>query len=1104
MVTSRTPLDLDDPGLFRTYDQRSVERGIRYADEGRVEVVEVGPGWATGEVQGTDVEPYLVDVEWLDQARGVSIVDECSCPLGGDCKHAVALIVTLARINLGIEPPRHAAAPSGSPVTRPGYGVTLPAAAAAPPRTDWRQALAKVAADTGSGAAPLALQFFLVAPKATYYNPHPPLRVEVRPMRMGAKGKWVKTGASWRDVESPYLHFDLRNADASQLVTLRAMAQSTGAGLYAVGGNSVPLDRFGGGMWTSLRNATDAGVELIGAGGVHSVTLSSDPAELVVDLTATDDGGITLRTGFRYQGAVVAPSQDRVLVVGSPPHGLCFVDGGDVTLVPLSEQVHDGVAQLLAAGTLSVPAADVDEFLDGYQPQLARAAKVVSSDGSVTDHQLELVGLVALVDHHRADAARLTWAARYRRGLRETTYRLADRAGAVRDRAAERQLLSALELPTDLMAGLRDSVGRPVDLSVRGAAAVTLLTEVLPWLTEHGQAIVEVSGEAPELRQAVGDPLVNLDVREPDGEDGSDWFDLSVEVSIDGEDIEFAELFTALAMGEAVLVLPSGTWLDLDRPELAQLRALIGEARGLQDAAALGTVRINRFQTSWWDELTGLGVVRSQSERWERNVARMRGLTAPRHVEPHPELAATLRPYQQQGLDWLAFLHDNQLGGILADDMGLGKTVQSLALFLHVLDQQPDARFLVVAPTSVVANWQRETNRFAPGVEVRAITGTEARRGTGLVDAVGDARVVVTSYALFRIELEEYQKLEWEILVLDEAQFVKNHRAKTYQCVRRLDATIKLAVTGTPIENSLMDLWSLLSIVAPGLYPDPKRFSEVYRRPIEAGRAPELLDTLRRRVAPLMRRRTKDDVLTELPPKTEQTVDIELSPRHQRIYQTQLQRQRSKVLGLVDDVHRNRFEILRSLTLLRQLSLDPALIDEGDEGVGSAKLDRLVEDLTEIIAEGHRALVFSTFTRFLGRAKERLDDAGIAYAYLDGRTRRREDAIARFKEGEAPVFLISLKAGGFGLNLTEADYCFVLDPWWNPAAETQAVDRAHRIGQERPVIVYRYVATGTIEEKVMELKARKAALFSSVVDADDKLAGALDESDIRALIDLPG
>ena len=518
------------------------------------------------------------------------------------------------------------------------------------------------------------------------------------------------------------------------------------------------------------------------------------------------------------------------------------------------------------------------------------------------------------------------------------------------------------------------------------------------------------------------------------------------------------------------------------------------------DGAAVA--RLNRFQTSWWDELAGLGVVTEQSDRWANSIGQMANLAAPEPIAPPAGLDAELRPYQQTGLDWLAFLHRHRLGGVLADDMGLGKTVQAIALCLHVLEQQPDARFLVVAPTSVVENWAREAARFAPGVTVQTIHATKARRGTDLAAEIAGARIVVTSYALFRIEFDDYAAADWELLLLDEAQFVKNHQGKTYQCARRLDVATKIAITGTPLENSLMDLWSLLSITAPGLYPDPKRFSDTFRKPIESGTAPEALATLRRRIAPLMRRRTKDAVLPELPPKSEQTVEIELNARHARIYATQLQRQRQKVLGLVGDVQKHRFEIFKSLTILRQLALDPALIDPDHEGVGSAKLDRLLDDLTTVVAEGHRALVFSQFTRYLARVKTRLDAAGIDYAYLDGRTRNRDKAISRFKDGDAPVFVISLKAGGFGLNLTEADYCFVLDPWWNPATETHAVDRTHRIGQQNTVMVYRYVSTGTIEEKVMELKARKADLSASVMDAEGALAGALTESDLRSLLGL--
>ena len=348
--------------------------------------------------------------------------------------------------------------------------------------------------------------------------------------------------------------------------------------------------------------------------------------------------------------------------------------------------------------------------------------------------------------------------------------------------------------------------------------------------------------------------------------------------------------------------------------------------------------------------------------------------------------------------------------------------------------------------------------------------------------------MVVTTYTLFRLESDAYRTVAWAGLILDEAQYVKNHQAKTYRCVRELAAPFKLAITGTPMENNLMELWSLLSITAPGLFPDPKRFAEQYARPIERGGDAERLARLRRRIKPLLKRRTKELVAADLPAKQEQTLDVDLHPRHRKLYDTHLQRERQKVLGLIDDFDRNRFTILRSITLLRQLSLHAGLVDDDHDAVPCAKLGALVEQLEDIVGGGHRALVFSQFTGFLAKARERLDAEGIGYCYLDGRTRRRDRVLERFKDGEDPVFLISLKAGGFGLNLTEADYCFLLDPWWNPATEAQAIDRTHRIGQTRPVMVYRTIARDTIEEKVVALARRKAALFSGVMDEGDLFA----------------
>lgn len=1075
------PLPTDDDALEALlddmYDPGSVARGRVYAEEQRVRLLDAPTGTLKAVCRGSGGSSYAVWIRWSETRRIADLVDTCSCPLGGGCKHCVATLITARSEAAGATGPR--------------------------PTSEWRHLLADLATDEARGAgAALALQLVVQRTRPNRYAPSAGPNLTIRPMRRGKTGKWVKTGAAWRDLCTSY-SYRTEDVDPVHRGAIRALATSSRIDLTYASTQAVTLAQMGPGVWRQLQAAIDVGIELIGGDPADVVELATQPVEASIDLTADESGHVTMSTGFVLDGAPLPLDPDRGGLVGNPPHGLWSSAGNRLLLVPLTAPLHPVVARLATSAPLAVPAEDTDELLDAYQPALARHAAVASSDGSVTITSARFEGLVLLIERTAVDAAAAQWAARYRRGERVTDHRLDRPGGHHRDRAAEAAALARLEVPTDLIPELADAQGRPKDVVLAGSAAVVLLHEVVPRLLATEGVDVEVTGEQPELREATDAPLISLAVTDGQRQhDGQDWFDLDVEVSVDGEDVDFVRLFTALHQDDELLVLPSGSWLRLDHPDLTSLRALIDEARGLAEPVGDGVARVNPYQTSWWDELRGLGVVTEQSRRWEERVAHMGALSAPEAVAPPNGLEASLRPYQQEGLDWLAFLHRNGLGGVLADDMGLGKTVQCLALMLHVLQERPDARFLVVAPTSVVEGWAREAARFAPDISVCTIGETAGRRGTSLDDAIAGAAMVVTSYALFRIEHDDYARHDWELLLLDEAQFVKNRQGKTYQCARRLDAATKIAITGTPLENTLMDLWSLLSITAPGLYPDPKRFDATYRKPIERGEAPELLDVLRRRIAPLMRRRTKDAVLDDLPPKTEQTVEVALSSRHARIYETQLQRQRQKVLGLVGDVQKHRFEILKSLTILRQLALDPGLVDDAHADVGSAKLDRLVDDLTQIVAEGHRALVFSQFTRYLARVRTRLDAAGIEHSYLDGRTRKRSEAIARFKDGDAPVFVISLKAGGFGLNLTEADYCFVLDPWWNPASETQAVDRAHRIGQQNPVMVYRYVSTDTIEEKVMELKARKADLFTSVMDAEGALAGALTEEDVQGLFDL--
>jgi SNF2 family DNA or RNA helicase len=339
-------------------------------------------------------------------------------------------------------------------------------------------------------------------------------------------------------------------------------------------------------------------------------------------------------------------------------------------------------------------------------------------------------------------------------------------------------------------------------------------------------------------------------------------------------------------------------------------------------------------------------------------------------------------------------------------------------------------------------------------------------------------------------------------MVLDEAQFVKNRRSRTHQVARTVQAPFRLAITGTPMENSLDDLWSILALAAPGLFGAASIFRQRYTLPIETGEHPDRMDVLRRRIKPFLLRRTKELVAKELPPKQEQVWKVELDEEHRALYDSVLQRERKKVLGLIEeDLDRNRFIVFRSLTLLRMMALDPAIVDEDQYGeVMSSKLVALFDRLDEVLGDGHRVLLFSQFTSYLQRVAAELDKRSVPYAYLDGSTRNRADVVDGFREGDTPVFLISLKAGGFGLTLTEADYVFLLDPWWNPAAENQAVDRAHRIGQDKHVMVFRMVAGDTIEEKVLALQQKKADLFASLTDDGSAFREGFTVEDIRELL----
>lgn len=611
---------------------------------------------------------------------------------------------------------------------------------------------------------------------------------------------------------------------------------------------------------------------------------------------------------------------------------------------------------------------------------------------------------------------------------------------------------------------------------------------------------VEAATGAP-IRQR---PEVSLSVsarEEVDGDPAEEAsFDLEGEVDFDGARTTVDDILESARRHRRFVPLDDGS--------IGLLPEELSERFG--DLAALGVeregeTRFRPSQTMLLDSMlaempTSRGV--AVDERFAELRDRLRTFEGVEAVGEPRGFRGTLRQYQRLGLGWLLFLAEFGLGGCLADDMGLGKTIQVLALLqrqrARPVSRERKRPSLVVAPRSLVYNWIDEAERFTPRLRVLDYTGPDREE---LRDRFEGHDMVVTTYGTLRRDIAELGAIEFDYAILDEAQAIKNRETQTAKAARMLDARHRLTLTGTPIENRLDDLWSLFEFLNPGMLgrlPGTKG--------LDSGRdlPPEQLETIARGVRPFILRRTKDAVLPELPPKTEQTIFCTLSSEQRRFYDRLREDYRSRLSRRIDEqgFGRSKIHVLEALLRLRQAACHPSLVDPEREEVASAKLDTLVDQLTEVLDEGHKALVFSQFTSFLALVRERLDATGIDYEYLDGSTRDRKSRVERFQSDEGPpVFLISLRAGGFGLNLTAAEYVFLLDPWWNPAVERQAIDRTHRIGQTAPVFAYRLIARDTVEERIVTMQEEKRELAETVVRAG---GGFLEELTAEELYELLG
>jgi superfamily II DNA or RNA helicase len=599
---------------------------------------------------------------------------------------------------------------------------------------------------------------------------------------------------------------------------------------------------------------------------------------------------------------------------------------------------------------------------------------------------------------------------------------------------------------------------------------------------------------------------------------GIDWFELALGIEIDGDRHDLAPIVAALVAApdfspdlikqlaeqgrHFYLPLSDGRHLSLAANRFLPLVLALHGLR-LSGISADGQAKIKLSRA---DVVPLLGLENEKfafrgadNLRHLAGLLQVRGLSVPRLPEG---FRAELRPYQAQGVAWLDLLRESGLGGVLADDMGLGKTVQILALVaLEKARGNLAEPVLIVGPTSLMTNWFNEALKFAPDLKVLVLHGPDRKQHFETID---QHDVVLTTYPLIARDREVLLTRDWHMAVLDEAQTVKNPDAATTRWLREVKARHRFCLTGTPMENHLGELWSIMSFVNPGYLGDKAAFSRQWRIPIEKRADRGRAAALAQRVKPFLLRRTKAEVVTELPAKSEIVERIALDASQRDLYDSIRLSMSDKVRKAIQErgLAKSHIILLEALLRLRQVCCDPALL-KLDDGVerASAKLDRLMEMVLELLSEGRKIIVFSQFTSMLDLIRRRFDAERIRYSVLTGETRDRKSAIDGFQNGASDVFLISLKAGGVGLNLTAADTVMIFDPWWNPAVEEQAIDRAHRIGQDKAVFVYRLVAAGTIEEKMDELKARKRALADSLFDRSGQIASALTEEDVRSLFD---
>jgi SNF2 family DNA or RNA helicase len=638
---------------------------------------------------------------------------------------------------------------------------------------------------------------------------------------------------------------------------------------------------------------------------------------------------------------------------------------------------------------------------------------------------------------------------------------------------------------------------KEIGLPVKSARYSMPKSNAFGWINTHRDKLQEIG---IEIKQAVngkgksyfiGRAQISVEVKE-----NIDWFDVHAIIKFGPYEIAFQKLRKLLLQGKSEFELPNGEIAIIPNfwfVNYSEMFAFLEE----QEIEKTQSLVLQKHHIALAQELQQNNLLQMTLSR---KLEKLRDFSQIEDYELPVTFKGKLRPYQKAGYNWLRFLNEYKFGGCLADDMGLGKTVQTLALLAHEKEKNPEATSLLVMPTSLVYNWELEARKFTPSLRVLSYTGTQRIKDNRLFAKYD---LVLTSYGITRMDVEILKGFYFNYIILDESQAIKNPGSIISKAVNELNCRQRLILTGTPVENGTMDLWSQMNFINKGLLGNQNMFKKQFLQPIEKKNDMEKASKLHAMIKPFILRRLKSQVATDLPEKVINVKYSTMTPEQEKAYEEVKGYYREKIVKemTIPGLKNQQFTLLRGLTQLRQIANHPKLTDKDYQG-DSGKLEDVIHMLHATASEGHKVLVFSQFVRHLAIVKEYLENEKIKYAYLDGTTKDRQGQVRIFQEKEeVKIFLISLKAGGVGLNLTKAEYVFLLDPWWNPAVEAQAIDRAHRIGQENKVIIYKFITHNTVEEKIMALQERKMALAGELISTEESFMKSLNREDIEALLD---